>query len=102
MQHLHGRWPFLEKLFADGGYQGPIFAEGVKKAMKSLEVAIVKRSDAATGFEVLPLRWIVERSIGWHGRCRRLAKDYGCLAGNALAFPEPASIDIMLRRLCMF
>ncbi len=101
MQHLHGRWPFLRKLFADGGYQGPVFAGGVKKAMKSLKVAIVKRSDAAVGFEVLPLRWIVERSIGWYGRCRRLAKDYECPTKNALAFLKLASIGVMLRRLCM-
>ena len=101
MQLLYGRFPFLEKLFADGGYQGPVFAEGVKKVMASLEVEIVKRSDAAIGFEVLPLRWIVERSIGWYGRCRRLAKDYECLTRNALAFLKLASIGIMLRRLCM-
>ena len=49
---------FLKKLFADGGYQGPVFAEGVKKAMKSLEVEIVKRSDAAKGFEFC-------RCAGW-------------------------------------
>ena len=101
MQLLYGRFPFLEKLFADGGYQGPVFAEGVKKAMANLKVEIVKRSDAAIGFEVLPLRWIVERSIGWYGRCRRLAKDYECLTKNALAFLKLASIGIMLRRLCM-
>ena len=101
MQLLYGRFPFLEKLFADGGYQGPVFAEGVKKAMTSLKVEIVKRSGAAIGFEVLPLRWIVERSIGWYGRCRRLAKDYECLTKNALAFLKLASIGIMLRRLCM-
>lgn len=101
MQLLYSRFPFLEKLFADGGYQGPIFAGRVKKAMKSLEIEIVKRSDAAIGFEVLPLRWIVERSIGWYGRCRRLAKDYECLTKNALAFLKLASIGIMLRRLCM-
>ena len=101
MQLPYGRFPFLEKLFADGGCQGPVFAEGVKKAMARLEVEIVKRSDAAIGFEVLPLRWIVERSIGWHGCCRRLAKDYGCPTKNALAFLKLASIGIMLRRLCM-
>ena len=100
MQLLYGRYPFLKKLIADGGYQGPIFAKGVKKAMKSLEVEIVKRSDVGKGFEVVPLRWIVERTIGWVNRCRRLAKDYECLTKNALAFLKLASIGIMLRRLC--
>ena len=68
--------------------------------MKSLEVEIVKRSDVGKGFEVVPLRWIVERTIGWVNRCRRLAKDYECLTKNALAFLKLASIGIMLRRLC--
>ena len=49
---LRGRFPFPRKLFADGGTQGPVFAEGAGKAMKELEVEIVKRSDAAKGFEV--------------------------------------------------
>lgn len=62
--------------------------------------AIVKRSDTAKGFEVLPRRWVVERTFAWLGRCRRLAKDFENLSRNALAFLKLASIRLMLRRLC--
>jgi transposase len=97
---LFGRFPFLTKLFADGGYQGPVFKDAASRAMQGLEVEIVKRSDAAQGFEVLPRRWVVERSLGWFGRCRRLAKDFENLNRTALAFLRLASIRMMLRRLC--
>ena len=100
LKTLFGRFPFLTKLFADGGYQGPVFAGAVTRAMPGLSVEIVKRSDAARGFEVLPKRWVVERSFGWLGRCRRLAKDFENLNRTALAFLRLASIRLMLRRLC--
>ena len=61
---------------------------------------IVKRSDKAKGFEVLPMRWVVERTIAWLNRCRRLAKDVENLTDNALAFLRLASIRLMLRRRC--
>jgi hypothetical protein len=48
----------------------------------------------------LPKRWIVERTIAWLNRCRRLAKDWENLNGNALAFVKLASIRLMLRKLC--
>jgi transposase len=92
-------YPFLLKLFADGGYQGPQFADGVAKCLPQLAVEIVKRSDQAKGFEVLPMRWVVERTLAWLNRCRRLAKDFEHLTDNALAFLRLASIRLMLRRL---
>ena len=52
------------------------------------------------GFVVLPKRWIVERTLAWLGRCRRLAKDWECLNRKALAFLRLASIRLMLRKLC--
>ena len=97
---LFGRFPFLTKLFADGGYQGPGFARAAAHAMPGLSVEIVKRSDTVRGFEVLPKRWVVERSLGWFGRCRRLAKDFENLNRTALAFLRLASIRLVLRRLC--
>ena len=97
MATLFGQFPFLRKLFADGAYAGPIFQDGVAKAMRSLVIEIVKRSDRAKGFAVEPKRWIVERSIGWLGRCRRLAKDWECLNHNAIAFLRLASIRLMVR-----
>jgi transposase len=66
-----------------------------------LETEIVKRSDQAKGFVVLPKpRWIVERTIAWLNRCRRLAKDWENLNRKALAFLRLASIRLMLRKLC--
>ena len=100
MSTMFGMYPFLKKLFADGGYQRPLFRAAVKKIVARLNVEIVKRSDAAKGFVVLPRRWVVERTFAWLGRCRRLAKDWECLNRKALAFLRLASIRLMLRKLC--
>ena len=99
MSTLFGLYPFLLKLYADRGYQGPKFQQGLKCVCRKIHVEIVKRSDAGN-FVVLPKRWIVERTIGWLNRCRRLAKDWECLNRNALAFLRWASIRIMVRKLC--
>jgi len=100
MTTMFGMYPFLLKLYADGGYQGPVFRRAVTKIMKQVNVEIVKRSDHAKGFAVLPRRWVVERTFAWLGRCRRLAKDWENLNRKALAFLRLASIRLMLRRLC--
>jgi transposase len=97
---LFGLFPFLRKLYADGGYQGPVFQKALKRVLRRVDLQIVKRSDRAKGFEVLPQRWIVERTIGWLNRCRRLAKDWENLNRKALAFLRLASIRLMLRKLC--
>jgi transposase len=97
---LFGLFPFLRKLFADGGYQGKKFGAAQAKALPHLRTEIVKRSEVATGFEVLPRRWVVERTFAWLGRCRRLAKDWENLNRNALVFLRLASIRLMLRKLC--
>jgi putative transposase len=83
---LFGQFPFLKKLFADSAYAGPAFHDGLAAIMPAMVTEIVRRSDRAKGFVVLPKRWIVERTIGWLGRCRRLAKDWENLNHNALAF----------------
>ena len=97
---LFGMYPFLKKLFADGGYQGPEFHTALTKLLPQLETEIIKRSDHAKGFVVLPRRWVVERTIAWLNRCRRLAKDWENLNRKALAFLRLASIRLMLRKLC--
>ena len=66
MATMFGMYPFLMKLYADGGYQGPLFRRAVAKIMTRVNVEIVKRSDHAKGFVVLPKRW-VERSHGLGG-----------------------------------
>ena len=97
---LFGMHPFLQTLFADAGYQGRKFQQALAKILPHLKADIVKRSDQAKGFVVLPKRWIVERTIAWLNRCRRLAKDWECLNRKALAFLRLASIRLMLRKLC--
>ena len=96
---LFGLHPFLTRLYADAGYQGPRFVDAVKQAMGQLRVEIVKRSELHR-FVVLPKRWLVERTIAWLNRCRRLAKDWENRSYNALAFLRLASIRLMLRKLC--
>jgi transposase len=97
---LFGMYPFLKKLFADGGYQGPEFQKALTRILPQLKTDIIKRSDQAKGFVVLPRRWVVERTIAWLNRCRRLAKDWENLNRKALAFLRLASIRLMLRKLC--
>ena len=99
MASLFGLFPFLLKLYADSGYQGPKFQHGLSGVCQQVNVEIVRRSDVGR-FVVLPKRWIVERTIAWLNRCRRLAKDWECLNRNALAFLRWASIRLMVRKLC--
>ena len=98
-------FPFLERVIADGAYQGKETARAVRRAARA-RLEIVKRSDAAKGFVVLTKRWIVERTFGWLGRCRRLAKDFEALTRTHealtrthLAFVQLAMIRLMMRRI---
>jgi len=91
-------FPFITKIFADGGYQGEATATAVA-LIGHWELEIVKRSDTAKGFVVLPKRWIVERTFGWLGRCRRLSKHFENLTSSALAFLRLAMIRLMMRRI---
>ena len=60
MATMFGMFPFLLKLYADGGYQGPLFRAALKKIMAQVNVEIVKRSGQAKTFVVLPRRWVVD------------------------------------------
>jgi transposase len=99
MATLFGLFPFLTKLYADGGYQGPIFQEAMQSIMSEVNIEIVKRSDHAKGFVLLPKRWVVERTLAWLNRCRRLAKHRECRARKARAFLLLVSIRLVVRRL---
>lgn len=94
---LHKLFPAIKRVIFDGAYQGPKLGDAFK-AIADWQQEIVKRSDA-DGFKVLPKRWIVERTIAWLGRCRRLAKDFENRARIALAFIQVAMIRLLLRRL---
>jgi putative transposase len=97
---LAGRCPNLRKLFADSAYRGPLFHDGSAAMLPQLAIDIVKRSAQVQAFVVLPKRWIIERTLGWLNRGRRLAKDWENLNLIALAFLQLASIRLMLRKLC--
>ena len=99
MSTMFGLFPFLVKLYADGGYQGAKFQQGLRRVCHLIEVEILKRSDIGK-FVVLPKRWVVERTIAWLSRCRRLAKDWECLNRPGRIFLRWASIRLMLRKLC--
>ena len=91
-------YPWLRHVFADGGYSG----DKLRAALAELgtwTVEIIKRSDTARGFEVLPRRWVVERTFAWLGRCRRLAKDFEATIRSAVAWIFVAHIRMLTRRL---
>lgn len=94
---LTARFPFLEVFFADGAYAG----EKVEQAAPC-PVEIVRRCDTAKGFQVLPKRWIVERTLAWITANRRMARDFERYAETANAFIQIAMIKLMARRLARF
>ena len=91
-------FPFIVRVFADAGYRG---ARAALAAARSGDwiIEIVQRNELHT-FVVLPKRWIVERTIAWLNRCRRLDRDWENLNRKALTFLRLASIRLMLRKLC--
>ena len=98
MSTMFDLFAFIGKLHADSGYRGPQFRKGLRRVRRQINVEIVKWSDAGK-FVVLPKRWIVERTIGWRNRCRRLAKDWEYSNRNGRAFLLWASIRPMPRKL---
>lgn len=91
-------FPWLRHVFADGGYAGPKL-ETASAQIGTWTLEIVKRSDAAKGFERLPRRWIVERTIAWLNRNRRLAKDFEATIESAVAWIFIASVKLLSRRV---
>ena len=90
--------PWLRHVFADGGYAGPKLETALAQ-IGTWSLEIIKRSDTAKGFELLPRRWVVERTIAWLNRNRRLAKDFEATIQSALAWIMIASIKLLSRRL---
>jgi putative transposase len=97
-QRTRRLFPFIECISADGGYQGPRVRAAAART-GTWKIEIIKRSDIAKGFVVLPKRWVVERTLAWISRNRRLSRDFERYARTVTAFIRLAMIRIMLRRL---
>ena len=95
------RFPWMRHVFADGGYAGDKLREAIKD-YGDWTIEIIKRSDTAKRFEVLPRRWVVERTFAWMGRCRRLAKDWETTIKSSTAWALLASIRLMTRRIARY
>jgi putative transposase len=97
IRKIRGVCPRLKLIWADGGYAGQL-VEWTKQ-FGGWVLEIVKRSDDVAGFAVLPKRWIVERTLGWLGRHRRMSKDYEMLPASSEAMVYIVMINVMLHRL---
>jgi putative transposase len=89
--------PSLQKILVDGGYRGPQLT--LVQAEFGIPIEVVLRSDTAKGFEVIPKRWVVERTFGWLNRERRLSKEYDRNPESTRAWIHVASFRMMARRL---
>lgn len=101
LKTIKHRWPWLLHIFADGGYAGDKLKRRLTKIGR-WTVEIIKRSDKAKGFEVLPRRWVVERTFAWINRCRRLAKDWEKSIASTEAWVTIAHIRILTRRIARY
>lgn len=101
LQRLAARFSSIALVWADAGYANRIDNHLVTWADKAINVVlqIVKRSDDLKGFQVLPRRWVVERTFGWLIRNRRLGRDYERLTDNSETMTKIAMIQLMATRL---
>jgi len=95
---IRSAFPWLRHVFAAGGYAGPKFKAALVR-LAHWPIEIIKRSDTATGFELLPRRWVGERTFAWLGRNRRLAKDFEASIASAEAWLLIASIQLLVRMI---
>lgn len=94
---LAGRLPRLAGVLADAGYNGPTAAW--VQATLGVALTLAHKAPGQRGFQVLPKRWVVERTFGWLGRYRRLSKDYEQNPASSEAHVLLAMTRLMVRRL---
>ena len=96
---VHCKSPWVTMSFVDGGYQGEEAQRSAYEASQ-ISISVVKRSDKQVkGFIVLPKRWVVERTLGWINRARRLSKDFEATIESSLAWLQLALAFLIMRRL---
>jgi transposase len=101
LHQLHERFPTLELVWVDGGYANVVDTGLIDWAQREehLQIVVVPRNADVRGFQVLPRRWVVERTFGWLARCRRLARDYERTTAHAEAMIDVAMIRLLAARL---
>jgi putative transposase len=100
LEGLRHQFSRLRLIWADGAYAGELLAwVWALRPWRKVRLEIVKRPKGVKGFQLLPWRWIVERTFGWLGRYRRLSKDYEYLTQTSEAMIRVAMIHLMVRRL---
>ena len=98
LSSIRSAFPWLRHVFADGGYAGEKLEQSLVP-LGNWTIDIVKRSDIAKGFVLLPRRWVVERTLARINRNRRLAKDFEKSITTAVAWIMIASVKLITRRL---
>jgi len=90
------RFPRLRKVWVDGMYRSVV---GWAKEHAGVDLEVVTPPKGRKGFQVLPRRWVVERSLAWMGRYRRLSKDYEAMTETSEGMIYAAFGGTMLRKL---
>lgn len=98
LEHLRGRFPRLQHVFADRVYRGKQLTNALSHC-GPWTIEIVQRPPGVKGFQLLPRRWVVERTFAWFGRCRRLTRDFEGSAATELAWLHVAHLRLLTRRL---
>lgn len=101
LKDIRYSFPWLRHVVADGGYAGDKLKTALTK-IGDWTIEIIKRSDVAKGFTVLPRRWVVERTFAWLGRNRRLAKDFEQTTASATVWLFMASVQLLARRIAKY
>jgi putative transposase len=98
LRQLRRRFPELRHIIADRVYRGPQLQAAVADC-GPWTIEIVARPPGVKGFQLLPRRWVVERSFAWLGRSRRLAKDFEATIASATAWVHLAQLRLLSRQL---
>lgn len=100
LERLRDRFPKLRHVFADRVYRGKQLREALSHCGR-WAIEIVERPPGVKGFQLLPRRWVVERTFAWSGRCRRLSRDFEGSASTEVAWLLAAHLRLLTRRLAM-